>query len=60
MDNLDDILTAPIVTCGCCGDLIPDLPEFNVFHGIEPYPADEGFGLCAPCLELTENLVLKS
>lgn len=42
----DEPLTAPLLTCGCCGDLIPDTPEHNVFHGMASNPADEGYGMC--------------
>lgn len=52
-------LSAPIVVCGCCGNLIPDLQEFNVYYGMIPYPADAGYGMCAPCLEFAETIVLQ-
>jgi hypothetical protein len=52
----DELLYAPVVVCGCCGRLIPDLPGFNVFFGILPYPADAGYGMCVGCLEFTEAL----
>ena len=38
-----------VLTCTCCGDLLHDTPEENVSHSCDPYPHDNGFGLCREC-----------
>ena len=47
------------VICGDCGNPIPDTEEHNVFYGIIPYPADDGYGLCFPCIGVTEKSPLQ-
>ena len=36
-------------TCSCCGELIEDSTDQNASFGMEPYPHDQGFGMCFAC-----------
>ena len=44
-----ETVEAQILVCGCCGAYLRDTPEENTHHGIEPYPDDNGFGMCRGC-----------
>ena len=37
------------VACSCCGKLIENSKEQNASFGEEPYPHDQGFGMCFEC-----------
>lgn len=37
------------VVCSCCGEVVADTPNENVWHGIFPSPGDTGTGLCRTC-----------
>jgi hypothetical protein len=37
------------IICGCCGAMIHHTKEENVHYGREPYPDDNGFGMCRGC-----------
>ncbi|MBS1792085.1 MAG: hypothetical protein JST85_30545 [Acidobacteria bacterium] len=56
----DELLNAPLIICGCCGDLIPDTSEHNIFYGMESNPADEGYGMCLGCLDWAETIIRKT
>lgn len=35
--------------CSCCGGMVANNAEENVYHGVEPYPSDKGYGMCRDC-----------
>src|SRR6202162_4064970 len=35
--------------CSCCGKLIENSTDQNASFGLEPYPHDQGFGMCFDC-----------
>src|SRR6266436_9304383 len=37
------------VTCSGCGEMIEDSTDQNASFGMEPYPQDQGFGMCFAC-----------
>ena len=43
------------VTCSCCGRGIRNTKEENAHYEQVPYPDDEGFGLCLPCVDWSWN-----
>jgi hypothetical protein len=45
------------VICGDCGNPIPDTEEHNVFYGMNPYPCDDGYGLCFPCCQSIDEMI---
>ena len=42
-------MTALFLTCSCCGNGLGNNAKENVAFGQEPYPFDEGFGMCRDC-----------
>ena len=49
-DQLTAKFEQPVyVTCSCCGKLIEDSTDQNASFGMEPYPHDQGLGMCFAC-----------
>lgn len=42
-------MKAEVLACSCCGRGLFNTPEHNASFGKEPYPHDEGVGLCIEC-----------
>ena len=42
-------MSDPILHCSCCGCLIRDNERENTYYGLNPYPCDNGFGMCVRC-----------
>ena len=40
-----------MLVCSCCGVMIQNTAEQNASFDENPYPHDEGFGICFPCVE---------
>jgi hypothetical protein len=37
------------IICGCCGHLLRNTAQENAHFGQQPYPDDEGYGMCMEC-----------
>ena len=49
-DQFTAKLEQPVyVECSCCGESIEDSTDQNASFGLEPYPHDQGFGMCFEC-----------